>query len=130
MSRWFPKAVRWSAGLCFTLLCAAVAIYAFTFLFDALKPTGVLVVVSIWGHPGTLDMQKLVLKEIDMRGTIAYVNNHAETIALVESGTVDLAPFITGRIGLDDLVTVGYDTLLHHNETAVKILVSPSGAGL
>ena len=38
MSRWFPKAVRWSAGLCFTLLCAAVAIYAFTFLFDALKP--------------------------------------------------------------------------------------------
>ena len=47
-----------------------------------------------------------------------------------ESGTVDLAPFITGRIGLDDLVTVGYDTLLHHNETAVKILVSPSGAGL
>lgn len=99
-------------------------------LFDALRPQAVLVVVSIWGHPGTVDMQKLVLKEIDMRGTIAYVNNHAETIALVENGTVDLAPFITGKIGLDELVTVGYDTLLHHNETAVKILVSPSGAGL
>jgi hypothetical protein len=38
MSHWFPKAVRWSTGLVFTLLCAAVAIYAFTFLFDALKP--------------------------------------------------------------------------------------------
>jgi hypothetical protein len=38
MSRWFPKAVRWSAGGVFTLLCVTVAIYAFTFLFDALKP--------------------------------------------------------------------------------------------
>lgn len=38
MSHWFPKAVRWSTGLVFTLLCAAVAMYAFTFLFDALKP--------------------------------------------------------------------------------------------
>ncbi|QTI68094.1 2,3-butanediol dehydrogenase [Gordonia polyisoprenivorans] len=99
-------------------------------LFDALKPTGVLVVVSIWGHPGTLDMQKLVLKEIDMRGTIAYVNSHPATIRLVEEGKVDLAPFITGRIGLDQLLDEGFDTLLHHNETAVKILVSPSGAGV
>lgn len=99
-------------------------------LFDALKPTGVLVVVSIWGHPGSVEMQKLVLKEIDMRGTIAYVNSHPETIALVESGRIDLSPFITGKIALDDLVTDGYDTLLNRNETAVKILVSPSGAGL
>ncbi|MFT4088826.1 MAG: 2,3-butanediol dehydrogenase [Gordonia sp. (in: high G+C Gram-positive bacteria)] len=99
-------------------------------LFDALRPRGVLVVVSIWGHPGSVEMQKLVLKEIDMRGTIAYVNSHPETIALVESGRIDLAPFITGKIALDDLVTEGYDTLLHRNETAVKILVSPSGAGL
>ena len=99
-------------------------------LFDALKPTGVLVVVSIWGHPGTVEMQKLVLKEIDMRGTIAYVNNHPETIDLVESGRIDLSPFITGRIGLDNLIDEGFDTLINRNETAVKILVSPSGAGL
>ncbi|GAA1479980.1 2,3-butanediol dehydrogenase [Gordonia sinesedis] len=99
-------------------------------LFDALRPRGVLVVVSIWGHPAEVEMQKLVLKEIDMRGTIAYVNTHPATIELVENGTIDLSPFITGRIGLDDLVDEGFDTLIHRNETAVKILVSPSGAGL
>ncbi|GAB92956.1 2,3-butanediol dehydrogenase [Gordonia rhizosphera] len=99
-------------------------------LLDALKPTGVLVVVSIWSHPGSVDMQKLVLKEIDMRGTIAYVNSHPATIELVEQGKVDLAPFITGRIGLDHLIDAGFDTLINRNETAVKILVSPSGAGL
>lgn len=99
-------------------------------LFDALEPTGVLVVVSIWSHPGSVEMQELVLKEIDMRGTIAYVNSHPAAIALVEEGKVDLAPFITGRIGLDGLIDEGFDTLIHRNETAVKILVSPSDAGL
>lgn len=94
-------------------------------LFDAIKPTGVIVVESIWGHPASLEMQKLVLKEIDLRGTIAYVNSHPETIKLVQDGKVDLKPFITGTIALDDLIDEGFDTLIHRNETAVKILVEP-----
>lgn len=94
-------------------------------LIDGLKPTGVLVVISIWGQQATVDMGKLVLKEIDMRGTIAYVNCHPETIKLVQQGKVNLKPFITKVIGLDGLVDDGYDTLIHHNETAVKILVDP-----
>ena len=31
---------------------------------------------------------------------------------------------------VDDLVDRGFETLIHHNETAVKILVSPTGQGL
>jgi (R,R)-butanediol dehydrogenase/meso-butanediol dehydrogenase/diacetyl reductase len=94
-------------------------------LFDAVKPTGVIVNVSIWGKPAQLDMQKLVLKEIDLRGTIAYVRDHAATIKLVQEGKVDLEPFITGRIALDDLIDEGFDTLINRNETAVKIIVHP-----
>ncbi|MFC9853461.1 2,3-butanediol dehydrogenase [Streptomyces prasinus] len=94
-------------------------------LLDAVKPGGVVTVISIWGEPASLDMQKLVLKEIDLRGTIAYVNSHPQTIELVQEGRIDLAPFITKTIGLDDLVTEGFETLIHHNETAVKILVDP-----
>lgn len=97
---------------------------ALDLILDALKPTGRVVVVSIWGKPASLDMQKLVLKEIDLRGTIAYVNNHPESIALVESGKIDLKPFITGKIALKDLIDKGFDTLINHNETAVKILVT------
>jgi (R,R)-butanediol dehydrogenase / meso-butanediol dehydrogenase / diacetyl reductase len=33
-------------------------------LLDAVRPAGVIVNVSIWGQPATVDMQKLVLKEI------------------------------------------------------------------
>ncbi|WP_024285151.1 2,3-butanediol dehydrogenase [Cellulomonas sp. KRMCY2] len=94
-------------------------------LIDAVKPGGVVVNVSIWGHPAMIDMQKIVLKEIDLRGTIAYVNDHPETIRLVQEGKVDLKPFITGRIDLGDVVDEGLDTLINRNDTAVKILVHP-----
>ena len=70
-------------------------------------------------------MQKLVLKEIDLRGTIAYVRDHPATIKLVQEGKIDLKPFITARIGLDDLVVDGLGTLIHHKDSAVKILVHP-----
>lgn len=99
-------------------------------LLEALRPQGVLQVVAIWSHEASLDLFQVVMKEIDVRGTIAYVNTHPHTIALVESGELDLKQFITGRIGLDDLISKGFDTLINHNETAVKILVSPSGKGL
>ena len=109
--------------------CTSVQVVLDT-LMDALRPTGVLVVVSIWGKRADFDMHKLVMKEIDLRGTIAYVNSHPATIALVESGKIDLKPFITGKIGLEGLVEEGFDTLINRTETAVKILVSPSGEGL
>ena len=94
-------------------------------LFDAVRPAGVIVNVSIWSHPATIDMQKLVLKEIDLRGTIAYVRDHPATIALIQEGKIDLAPFITARIDLGDLVQEGLQTLIDHKDTAVKILVHP-----
>ena len=96
-------------------------------LLDAVRPAGVIVNVSIWGKPATVDMQKLVLKEIDLRGTIAYVNDHPATIRLVQQGKVTLAPFITARIPLDRLIEDGFETLINHKETAVKIIVSPRG---
>ncbi len=92
-------------------------------ILDAVRPAAVVVNVSIWGKPATVDMQKLVLKEIDLRGTIAYVRDHEAVIEMVRSGVIDLAPFITGRIELDNLVSEGLTTLIEHNDTAVKILV-------
>ena len=94
-------------------------------LVTAIKPTGVLVIVSIWSHPATVNVHSVVMKELDIRGTIAYVNDHQETIKLVEQGKINLEPFITQRIALDDLVSEGFETLIHNNESAVKIIVHP-----
>jgi (R,R)-butanediol dehydrogenase/meso-butanediol dehydrogenase/diacetyl reductase len=104
--------------------CAGVNAVLDTML-DVVKPAGVVVNVSIWGRPATVDMQKIVLKETDLRGTIAYRGDHPAAIKLVQEGKVDLEPFITGRIPLEDLVDKGFDTLINHNDTAVKIIVHP-----
>ena len=90
-----------------------------------MTPAGVIVNVSIWSKPATIDMQKLVLKEIDLRGTIAYVRDHPATIRLVQEGKIDLKPFITSRISLDQLIDTGLDTLINHKDTAVKVVVHP-----
>ena len=63
---------------------------------------------------------------LDVRGTIAYCNDHAETIKLVEEGKINLEPFITQRIKLDELVSEGFERLIHNNESAVKIIVNPN----
>jgi (R,R)-butanediol dehydrogenase / meso-butanediol dehydrogenase / diacetyl reductase len=118
------RALTGGAGADVAFECSSVDV-VLDMLLDGLKATGVLVNVSIWGHPATVDMQKLVMKEIDLRGTIAYANDHPATIKLVQDGKVDLEPFITGKIALDDLVTGGFDQLIHHNDVHVKILVHP-----
>lgn len=109
--------------------CTSVEVVLNT-LLKAMAPRGIVVNVSIWGKQPQVDLHTVVMKELDLRGTIGYVNNHPDTIKLVESGKIDLAPFITGKIGLEHIVDEGFDTLINRNETAVKILVSPSGKGL
>lgn len=106
--------------------CSSVPV-VLDMLLDAVRAGGVVVNVSIWGRKPEVDMPKLVLKEIDLRGTIGYAGDHPATIALVQSGKLDLAPFITGRIGLDGLVSEGFDQLINNNEHHVKILVNPRG---
>ncbi len=105
--------------------CSSVPV-VLDMLMDAVRPGGVIVNVSIWGHKPEVDMPTLVLKEIDLRGTIGYANDHAATIALVQEGKIDLEPFITARIPLDDLVPEGFDQLIENNEEHVKILVDPN----
>lgn len=95
-------------------------------LLNVVRPGGVVVMEAIWGHKAELDMHALVVREIDLRGTIAYVSNHEDTIRMVQDGAIDLKPFITAVIGLDEVIGSGFDTLINRPETAVKILVDPA----
>ena len=39
---------------------------------------------------------------------------------------INLEPFITQRIKLDELISEGFERLIHNNESAVKIIVNPN----
>jgi (R,R)-butanediol dehydrogenase/meso-butanediol dehydrogenase/diacetyl reductase len=70
-------------------------------------------------------MNELVFSEVNVIGSLAYCGDHGDTIALLRDGTVDAQQFITGRIGLPDLVDGGFRELIDNKEENVKILVSP-----
>ncbi|MCH1865055.1 2,3-butanediol dehydrogenase [Nocardioides sp. CFH 31398] len=86
---------------------------------------GTCVNVAIWGHEATVAMNDLVFNEVAVRGSLAYCDDHTDTIALIADGKVDPYQFITGRIGLDDIVEKGFRELIDNKEENVKILVSP-----
>jgi (R,R)-butanediol dehydrogenase / meso-butanediol dehydrogenase / diacetyl reductase len=91
----------------------------------SVRPGGTVVNVAIWGHVPRVAMNDLVLSEVSVIGSLAYCGDHADTIALLRDGKVDAERFITGRIGLADLVDGGFRELIDNKEENVKILVSP-----
>ena len=98
-------------------------------LASAIRSTragGTCVNVAIWGHDAQVAMNDLVFREVNLVGSLAYCEDHPATIALVRDGKVDPHQFITGRIGLADIVDDGFRQLIDHKEENVKILVSPT----
>jgi (R,R)-butanediol dehydrogenase / meso-butanediol dehydrogenase / diacetyl reductase len=91
----------------------------------SVRPGGTVVNVAIWGHMPQVAMNELVFSEVNVIGSLAYCGDHADTIGLMRDGRVDTAQFITGRIGLDDIVERGFRELIDNKEENVKILVSP-----
>jgi (R,R)-butanediol dehydrogenase/meso-butanediol dehydrogenase/diacetyl reductase len=91
----------------------------------ATRAGGTCVNVAIWGHEARVAMNDLVFREVSVLGSLAYANDHPATIEMVASGRVDPFQFITGRIGLDDIVEQGFRELIDNKEENVKILVQP-----
>jgi (R,R)-butanediol dehydrogenase/meso-butanediol dehydrogenase/diacetyl reductase len=59
-------------------------------------------------------------------GTLAYCNDHAPVIKLLQEGKLkNVEQFITGRISAEDVVEKGIDQLINNKEENVKILVHP-----
>ena len=122
-----PDAIRdltGGAGADVAFECAGVdAVLASA--VGSVRPGGTVVNVAIWGHEASVAMNDLVFHEINVLGSLAYADDHPATIEMVTSGRVDPFQFITGRIGLDDLVGTGFRELIDNKEENVKILVTP-----
>ncbi|KAI5480850.1 hypothetical protein MNV49_006659 [Pseudohyphozyma bogoriensis] len=113
-------------GVAVAFECAGVQATLDTAL-ASLRTRGTCLNVAIWSTKPIIDMNALLLGEKTLRGVICYKDNHQPAIEALASGKIDLAPFITGRIKLDDLVSKGFHELIHNNENHVKIMASLDG---
>ncbi|AWB86175.1 2,3-butanediol dehydrogenase [Mycetocola zhujimingii] len=94
-------------------------------LLDVLAPGGRLEIVAIHTHPIEIDIAaELTFGDRVLGSSIGYANDHPEAIELARSGKVNLAPFITSKIVVDDLIEKGIERLVSNKDNEVKILVS------
>ena len=71
--------------------------------FDLVKPGGTIVQIGTLGNENVaLPANQLMVKEIQFIGSFRYGNVFDEAIGLVASGKIDLRPFITGILPLND----------------------------
>ncbi|MBB2911986.1 (R,R)-butanediol dehydrogenase/meso-butanediol dehydrogenase/diacetyl reductase [Streptosporangium becharense] len=91
----------------------------------SVRAGGTVVNVAIWGRPATVQMNDLVMKEVNLLGTLAYCDDHPDTIRLLADGKIDAERFITARVPLDDIVDGGFRELIGNKEEHVKILIRP-----
>ncbi len=82
--------------------------------------------VSQTNAPFRLFVNEIGFNERVLIGTVAYCGEFAPAIQLIAEGKVRAGEMITARIGLEQLVDVGYRELMEHTDQHVKIIVSPN----
>jgi L-idonate 5-dehydrogenase len=72
--------------------------------FDLVRPGGTIVQIGTLGSEDVpLPANQLMVKEIHFIGSFRYGNVFDEAIRLVESGRIDLKPFISGVLSISDI---------------------------
>ncbi len=94
---------------------------------DAIRKAGKCVLVGIFEEPSEFNFFELVSTEKQLLGALAYNGEFADVIAFIADGRLDIAPLVTGRIGLEEIVERGFEELVNNKEHNVKIIVSPGG---
>ena len=104
---------------------------SFNAAVESTAPGGRTTIVSIWEEEVSTHLNNLVLGERTVTGTLAYLGGPRSTeeygmvIEMLADGRLDPDPFITGRIGLDEIVDGGFDRLIDPDSDHIKILVKP-----
>lgn len=92
----------------------------------SLRNGGTAVLVALFGKPVTHDAFDQVVREITIKGIIAYRNIFPQVINLIDSGRMPVEKLVTQKIKLDNIVADGFEALVS-NPSQVKILVDING---
>jgi (R,R)-butanediol dehydrogenase/meso-butanediol dehydrogenase/diacetyl reductase len=91
----------------------------------ATRKGGKVILVGLAGEL-CVDGFALVNNEQSIIASVGYRECHQELIRLVAEEGVDLSPIVTATIGLDEVVSGGFEALLGGSDQ-IKILVRPKG---
>ncbi len=89
---------------------------------ESLRNGGTAVLVALFGKPVTHNALDQVLREITVKGIIAYRNIFPQVIDLIHSGRMPVEKLVTSKIKLDNIVSEGFEALVNNPEE-VKILI-------
>ncbi len=88
------------------------------------KAGGEVVIASLWEQDPGLAANLVVLREKTIKGTVCYRDIFPAVLDLMQKGYFPVDKLVTRKIGLDDIVDKGFETLLN-DKSQVKILVKP-----
>lgn len=88
----------------------------------SLRNGGTAVLVALFGKPVTYNAYEQVVRELTIKGTIAYRNIFPEVIAMIDSGRMPVEKLVTSTIKLDEIVDKGFEALVN-SPSQVKILI-------
>jgi (R,R)-butanediol dehydrogenase/meso-butanediol dehydrogenase/diacetyl reductase len=98
-----------------------------TTAMDSVKTRGRIVQTGLHTKPATIDAMRLSEKDISYVGSWCYlITDWPRIIRLIAAGKYPVAKAVTAQIGLDDVVTKGFDVLVNPTGDQLKVLVSPT----
>ncbi|MFZ5671065.1 MAG: zinc-binding dehydrogenase [Pseudomonadota bacterium] len=93
-------------------------------IIEGCPPRAQIVVAGVCMEPDRIEPSLAINKQLDLRFVLGYQpDEFARTLADIAEGRIDVAPLITGTVGLDGVAQAFAD--LANPETHVKILVEP-----
>jgi len=98
-----------------------------TTAMDSVRTRGSIVQTGLHTRPATIDAMRLSEKDISYVGSWCYlITDWPRIIRLIAAGKYPVGKAVTATIGLEAVVTQGFDVLVNPTGDQLKILVSPT----
>lgn len=91
---------------------------------EAVRSAGVVTQTGLHTKPAAIEPMQIALREITYNGTWCYpLGDWPRVIDLISRRGLPIEKVVTARIGVDEIVTHGFETLLSPSGEQVKVLV-------
>jgi len=85
------------------------------------------VLLGVFAGDVAFDMVDFLFGEKEIVASLSHVvdDDFTRAVRLIDDGAVQIAPLVTDRIGLTDVVAAGFEALIAHPSAHLKIVVTP-----